>query len=197
LHIGLLGSPLRLVGIVLLTRNHALLGQVLPALGRHARQVLVAAALLEGGFGLLDGAVGLDRRWLGLADLLDEFGGFDLGQKPGPRDAVADIGVAPLDVPAGARQDRRFRDRLDVARQNQAGHGSARLTFWTLTTGRLSTAVFDSAPATDSRGGAAVARERTRRHQHHQQQGEHQQSEARAAERGWSSVGWISFMASP
>jgi len=29
IHVGLLGSPLRLVGVVLLARNHALLGQVL------------------------------------------------------------------------------------------------------------------------------------------------------------------------
>src|ERR1019366_1896413 len=89
LHIGLLGSPLGLVGVVLLARNHAFLGQVFPALGGDARQVLIAAALLERGLGLLDGAVGLVDGGLGLANLLVQFGSFDFGQNLPLFDAVA------------------------------------------------------------------------------------------------------------
>jgi hypothetical protein len=120
LHVGLLGRPLQPVGVVLLARNHALFRQVVPALGRHPRQVLVAPPLLQRRFRLLDRAVGLVHRRLGLSNLLVQFGSFDLGQNLPLFHPVADIGVAPLDVAAGARQDRRFRDRLDVARQNQA-----------------------------------------------------------------------------
>ena len=43
----------------------------------------------------------------------------DLGQKLALLDTVADVHVALADIAAGARQNRRFRHRLDAAGQHQ------------------------------------------------------------------------------
>ena len=78
LHVSLLGCPLRLVNVIFLSRYCTTRHQVLPSFGGNARQVLIAAALIQRGLGLLDRASGLLRSGLGLQNLLIELRGFNL-----------------------------------------------------------------------------------------------------------------------
>ena len=105
-HVGLLRGVLCLRVVVILFGNHAAAQQIAHAAGREAREVLVGASLLNGGFGLLHTALGLFDGGIGLQDLLIEFRGFDFGHHLAGLHAVADIDVAFADVAGGTRQDR-------------------------------------------------------------------------------------------
>ena len=59
-----------------------------------------------------------------LVDLLIQFRRVDFRQQLAGLHPVADIHIAPLNVSAGARQDGRFSERLDVAGENQRTGGS-------------------------------------------------------------------------
>ena len=121
LNAGLLRCELGLVRVIVLPRYHSLCQQVGVALRVDLGEVGVGLPLFQRGFGLLHVAVGLVDGGSGLLDLLLEFGGLDLGQHLAGVHAVADIHIALADVAAGAREHRRFRDRLYVAWQQQAG----------------------------------------------------------------------------
>ena len=84
-----------------------------PALGRELGKP-------EGGFGLVELSPGA-------IELLVEFRRIDLGQKLPGLDMGADVHQPALEIPVGARIDRRFDPRLDFSRQRQVGSGLARL----------------------------------------------------------------------
>ena len=111
------------VGVVILLRDHALIGQLVEPVEGDVRQVLIAARLLQAGFGLLHRRVGLLHSSLRLQDLLIELGRFDFRQYLAGGDAVANIGDALLHIAAGAGEHGRLGDGLNVTRKNQAVGG--------------------------------------------------------------------------
>ena len=119
LHVGLLRGVLRLRVVVILFGDYATAQQVAHAAGGEARQVLIGAALLDGGFGLLHVALRLIDGGVGLQDLLIEFRGFDFGHHLSGLHAVADIDVALADVAGGAGQDRGFGDGLNISGKDE------------------------------------------------------------------------------
>src|SRR5205807_1695014 len=96
--------PGALIGVLLRDRLRG--EQALPALVGGARQLLV----------------GIGRREirLRLAQLLIHLRRVDLGEHPSLLHRRADVGVPVLEVPAGARVDRRLVEGLDGARQHQS-----------------------------------------------------------------------------
>ena len=97
--------------------NHRI--QDSPSLRRYARKFQVGLAFSKIGIGLTHRGPGLLQTSFRLVHLLIQFGGLDHCQRLSGSNPVAYIHHALLDIAVGPSKHRRFRSRLNIARQFQ------------------------------------------------------------------------------